>query len=336
MAKEVSKIKKIVITGLKALGILALVWLAFQLAQGKFLQSGSTDEAQTNYNDSGYGGLSAGQAGSRDYEVSDSFTPAPMASMPGSSGSALSSKKSAEKTSQATAPAPRKVVKDGSLSILVKKAEETAEKIKTIAAELDGFVDEVDIKNVSETSKSGSVVIRVPADNFDEAMVKIKELAIKVDKESISATDVTEAFVDLEARLKNLKAQEAQYLKILDQAKKIEDILNVSSQLSYIRGEIERFEGKIKYLSSQVDMSSITALLTEEADVQLFGIRWRPLFVLKQSVRNMLSGLSGYADSMIAFVFFLPTMALWLATFVAGFWVARKIYRFVKHKFFSK
>lgn len=330
MSKEVSKIKKLAVTGLKALGIFALVWLAFQLAQGKSLWSGgTTDETQTNYNDSGY-------SGTRDYDVSDSFAPTPAASMPGSSGSALSSNKSAEKTSNATAVAPRQVVKDGSLELLVKKAEATAEKIKAIAAELDGFVDDIDIKNVSETSKSGTVVIRVPADNFDEALVKIKELAIKVDKESASATDVTEVFVDLEARMKNLKAEEAQYLKILDQAKKIEDILNVSSQLGSVRGEIERLEGKIKYLSGQVDMSSITVSLTEEADVQFFGIRWRPLFVLKQAVRDMFAGLSGYADSMIALIFFLPTLLLWLVTLVAVLWVARKIYRFVKHKFFSK
>ena len=83
-------------------------------------------------------------------------------------------------------------------------------------------------------------------------------------------------------------------------------------------------------------MSSITVSLTEEADVQLFGIRWRPLFVLKQAVRDLLSDLSGYADSMIRLVFFLPTMILWLATLVAMLWLARKVYRWVKHKFFSK
>ena len=176
----------------------------------------------------------------------------------------------------------------------------------------------------------------MPADSFDEALAQIKTLAIKVDKESANATDITEVFVDLEARLKTLKAQEAQYLKILDQAKTVKDILSVSTDLGYIRSDIERLEGKIRFLSSEVDMSSITVSLTEEADVQLFGIRWRPLFVLKQAVRNMLSGLSGYADSMITFIFLLPTLLLWLATFVAGLWLARKAYRWVKYKFFAK
>jgi hypothetical protein len=331
MAKEESKVKKLTTVALKALGILAMVWLAFFLAQGKSLRSGSKGETQTNYSSYGY-------SGTPDYVYEDSSgsMSAPAPSRSANFESAPVSKKSSGATSQTVAPEPRKVVKDGSLEMLVKKAEESAEKIKAIALELDGFVDDVNIKNVSETSKSGTVIIRVPADNFDEALAQIKKLAVKVDKESVKATDVTEEFVDLEARLKNLKAQEAQYLKILDQAKKIEDILNVSNYLTSVRSDIERMEGRMKYLSSQVDMSSITVFLTEEGDVQLFGIRWRPLFVLKQAVRNMLTGLSGFADSMIALIFFLPTMILWLAVFVAGLWAARKIYRRVKHKFFSK
>jgi len=332
MSKEGSKVKKFAVIALKALGILVLVWLAYYLAQGKSLKSDSTGGTQTDYSDSDYGG-------SADYVYDDSSgsVPAPAASMSRSFESAPPpSQKSTGGASQVTASAPRKVVKDGKLEILVKKAEETAEKIKAIAAEQGGFVDDVNIKNVSETSKSGTVTIRVPADNFDETLAQIKSLAIKVDKESANATDITEVFVDLEARLKTLKAQEAQYLKILDQAKTVKDILSVSTDLGYIRSDIERLEGKIRLLSSEVDMSSITVSLTEEADVQLFGIRWRPLFVLKQAVRNMLSGLSGYADSMITFIFLLPTLLLWLATFVAGLWLARKIYRWVKHKFFSK
>ena len=335
MSKEVSKIKKVAVTGLKALGVLALVWLAFNLTQGKYSLFGSKGEMQTDSSDSSSGGgtLTYDYV----YDESSGSMPAPAASMSSPLKSApVSAEKSTGGTSQVTAPAPRKVVKGGSLQMLVKKAEEASEKIKTIAAEQGGFVDEVNIENVSETSKSGTVTIRVPADNFEAVLAKIKELAIKVDKEEVKATDITEMFVDLGARLKTLKAEEAQYLKILDQAKKTEDILKVSNYLGDIRNDIERVEGKIKYLSSQIDMSTITVYLTEEADVQLFGIRWRPLFVLKQAVRDMFSGLSGYADAMIALIFFLPTMLLWLATFVAVLWVARKVYRLVKHKFFSK
>ena len=82
-------------------------------------------------------------------------------------------------------------------------------------------------------------------------------------------------------------------------------------------------------------MSAIIVYLTEEADVTVLGITWRPLFTVKQAFRGMLEGLAGFVDSAVGFVFFLPVLVLWLAVAVAALWVARKAFRFVKTKFFS-
>ena len=208
----------------------------------------------------------------------------------------------------------RKVVRNGSLSILVKKTEEIAENIQNIAKDLDGFVSYSRIYEVSEGTKSGVVTIRVPANFFDQAMNKIKELAIKVEDENTNSSDVTERFIDLEARLENLKAEEEQYIQVMEKAQTVEDILNVSQRLSTVRGKIEQIQGQLKYLSNQIDMSTITITLTAEEDVELFGIRWRPLYVIKQSFRNMLSGVRGYLYALIKFVFTLPILILWLGS----------------------
>lgn len=210
----------------------------------------------------------------------------------------------------------RKIIKNGSLSVLVKGAEETVSSIQNLATRLNGFVSSSEVYEVSEGLKAGTVIIRVPAEHFDEAITEIKKLALRVESENVNVSDVTEQFTDLEAQLKNLRAEEEQYLKVMEIASTVEDILKVSQKLSDVRGRIERIQGQLQYLSRQIDMSSITVLITSEAEVKVLGIYWRPLSVLRQSLRNMLRGLSGYIDAMIRLVFSLPVILLWAATVV--------------------
>jgi len=229
----------------------------------------------------------------------------------------------------------RKIIRNGSLSLLVKNAEEVAGKIQDLAKRLQGFVQDSRIYEVSAGTKNGAVTIRIPSDKFDEAMGEIKKMAVKVEDERSNTSDVTERFVDLQAQLKNLAAEEEQLLKIMDQSRNVTETLNVAQHLSRVRGQIEQMQGQLQYLSRQVDMSTITVSLTAEADIEIFGITWRPLFVIKQAFRDMLTGLTGYINVMIAFIFRLPVILLWLATIlvvlIIGWRVLRKIWR----KFFA-
>ncbi len=114
----------------------------------------------------------------------------------------------------------------------------------------------------------------------------------------------------------------------------VNDILQVQQRLGDVRGQIEQIQGQIQFLSRQVDMSTITVSMISEADIEVFGISWRPLFVVKQSFRNMLSGLTGYVDSMIAFIFFLPWLVLWLATVLFFAYLVWRLFKWLKPKFF--
>lgn len=228
----------------------------------------------------------------------------------------------------------RKVVKNGSLKLLVKKVEETAEKIQNLAGRLNGFVGNSDIFEASSGIKSGSVVIRVPADRFNEAMEEIKKLAIKVERETANTQDVTEQYIDLEARLKSYRAEEEQYLQIMRKAQTVEETLLVSQRLGEVRTRIEGAEGALQYLSRQVDMSTISVTLTAEADAEVFGIYWRPLSVIKQGFRGMLDGLVSYANGVIYILFALPVVLLWIVTigiagiaiWKIGYWVYRRFF----------
>lgn len=251
--------------------------------------------------------------------------------------------------------AQKKVVKNGSLEILIKDAEDVASKIKLIAENLSGFVSDSYIFESSPVTaypfnekyaerkvavkqaglpKSGNITIRVPVSNFDKAMAEIKKLAIRVENENTNAQDVTEQFIDLEARLKNLRVEEAQYQDIMKKAVKIQDILDVVSRLADVRGRIEQIEGQLKYLSRQVDMSTITVTMTAEQEVEALDIRWRPFFVIRQSFKNMLSGFTGYVDKMIGFIFRLPLIIAWFATFALFAFIVWRIFWWVRRKFF--
>lgn len=228
--------------------------------------------------------------------------------------------------------AERKVVRNGNLSLLVEKAEETAQEVKNIANALDGYVSSSRIYEASEGVKSGTITIRVRADKFDQAMEEIKDLAIKVEEEQESARDVTEEFVDLEARINNLKVEEAQYLELMEKTDSVEEILKITARLSSVRGQIERLEGRLKYLSDQVEMSSIRVSLTSEAEIEVFGIRWRPLYMVKKSFKAMLSGLRKYTSFVISFLFILPVIVLWLGSFVLLAFIAIKVFTWILRK----
>lgn len=236
------------------------------------------------------------------------------------------------KDSVSSVTTDRKVEKNGSLKLLVKSAEESAKNIQNTAERLGGFVSNSYVYEVSLGIKAGQVVIRVPASSFNVAMDEIKKLAVKVEQENSSAQDVTEQYVDLTARLNNFKTQEEQYLGILKKAKTIEEILNVSSRLNEVRLQIEQLEGQLKYLNQQIDLAAIAVNLTEEGDIEVFGLRWRPLYVAKVALRDMMSGLTDYADAMIKFIFQLPVIILWLATFGLIIFAVWKVIKWVWEK----
>lgn len=231
------------------------------------------------------------------------------------------------------APDNRKVIRNGSLSLYVKDAAATVGAIAKIAEEQKGFVEQSNLYEVREGVKNGSVTIRVPSVSFDDAREAIKLLAIKVLHEMTTSSDVTAQFVDLEGQLKNLRAEETQYVAIMKNAVKIEDVLKVAEQLASVRGRIEQSQGQMNYLSRQIEMSTITVELTAEETVQVTGFIWRPWTVVKQEAQDLLKSLAGFADFLIAFVFAIPVLVIkvlfWLIVLGVVWKIGRVLWRVV-------
>jgi hypothetical protein len=109
--------------------------------------------------------------------------------------------------------------------------------------------------------------LRVPADRFQSALDEIRSTADTVIMETVKGEDVTEEFIDVEARLKAQKALEQQYLEIMKRASSVEDALYVQGELAEVRGEIEKVEGRKRYLENQSSLSTIKVKLQTPAAI---------------------------------------------------------------------
>jgi len=270
-------------------------------------------------NDSAYVNQKGGGAGSRIVSESYSGAPvyAPAPTMPGAS--------------TPTIPSERKVIMTGNLTLLVKKAPETASEIRSIVTASGGFVENSNFYGNGRVEQMGQMTVRVPSTTFDEVMGKIKALALRVDSESSNANDVSAQYVDLESSLRNYRVEETQYQEIMKGAKKTEEILQIARALSEVRGKIENIQGQLNYLSRQVSMSTISITLSPEANpIEQTG-GWRPITIAKEALRGMFAELIDIANNLIALVIWLPVFILRIGFYIliawALYWVGRKLYR---------
>jgi len=228
----------------------------------------------------------------------------------------------------------RKLVRTGSLEAVVKSPAETAEKIRALTVDFGGYFEGLQITGEGG-SQTATITIRIPSARFDEAKLKIHELSGHVDSEKTEATDVTKQYVDLEARLRNLRAAEAQYLQIMRSAKKVPDMLVVTEKLSDVRGEIEQQQAELATLSKQVETVALNVSLRAEQVAPAAEIHWHPIYDVKVAINDALDGLSSYVSAMIGILFELPVVLLWLATLTFGLFIAWKLFRWVAEAFFG-
>ena len=198
---------------------------------------------------------------------------------------------------------------------MVSKPDQAAEQVRLVAERLGGYVAGLDFDQ-NEKEQGAGVVIRVPAERFEEARVQLKALAARVEGETIEAEDVTKDYVDLESTLRNLRSEEQQYLAIMRRAMAVKDVLEVSTRLADARGRIEKTSGELRFLSHKVAMASIRVDLRMESEAELIGVQWRPTYRARVAFRNGLQSVANYADAMLALLLKLPAILLWASTII--------------------
>jgi len=168
----------------------------------------------------------------------------------------------------------RQIVKTGEVTLEVDNVANALGRVRAMAVELGGYVGGAQAGTLDQ---SATLTLRIPAPRFDDALTRMHEIGSKVLVESTREEDVTAAVVDLQARLKNLQASEAQYRLLVAKATKIEDILAVQSRLDDVQGQIEQLSAQLKQLSNQADLSTLTVTLQPKAQpIKEASSTWDP------------------------------------------------------------
>ena len=206
----------------------------------------------------------------------------------------------------------RKIIRTTTLGLLVEDTRKTAPEVEKLAVRFGGYVEKMEISQAKDLAQHAELLLRVPATRLDDVRSEIKRLARLVESDKTEARDVTKEFVDSEARLRNYRAEERQYLEIMRHATKVADTLNTAEHLSEVRGRIEQLQGELKYLSQQVEMASISVNLRVESTRQ--SAQWQPWYNTKLAFADMVDGLVNFADWVIYVILMLPVILLWVVT----------------------
>lgn len=149
------------------------------------------------------------------------------------------------------------IIKTGDIRFEVEDLKTSTATVSALVSKYKAYVSTSSTTN-QKTSFETKLSIRIPSQSFDRFLDELSNGAKYIDHKNISTEDVTEEYVDIEARLKNKKEVEKRYIEILrNNAKKVEDIIKVEEQLRVIREEIEAKEGRMRYLKSQVSYSTL-------------------------------------------------------------------------------
>lgn len=171
----------------------------------------------------------------------------------------------------------RKIVQTASLALQVREVGAAFEEVGRIAAAAGGFVvssrfsyQDTPVAGQEEPAKPArvqvaSLTIRVPAARYQEVLGQLRDLGVRVDSETSNASDITEQYSDLQARLRNLEATEAQLLQLLSRASTIGEVLQVQDRLGAVRTEIDQVKGRLNLLERLSDLATITVHLRPEA-----------------------------------------------------------------------
>ncbi|HKR13914.1 MAG TPA: DUF4349 domain-containing protein [Pyrinomonadaceae bacterium] len=169
----------------------------------------------------------------------------------------------ADTAASAAEAADRKIIRNANLTMEVNSTTETQQRITSIAEGNGGFVVTSESKQREAADPAHrtldiKLVLRVPAARFGAVLDQVRGLANNLREENVAGQDVTEEFIDLEARIKSQRALEGQFLEIMKQARTVSDAMEVQRQLSDVRTDIEKLEGRKRFLENRASMSTIT------------------------------------------------------------------------------
>jgi hypothetical protein len=209
------------------------------------------------------------------------------------------------------------VIRTAQLSVEVQNMDQALAQARDIASRGDGFVSASNTRSERINDQDrlvADLTLQVRSAAVDSVISELRTLG-KVTTETSGSQDVTEEYVDLDSNLRNLQATESAILKLMDRATQIQDVLSLQRELTNVRGQIERIQGRKTYLERRSDMATITLSLRlppVETTRPLTGGAWDPIAIAQRGWQASLAVLRGAAEVVIVVAAF----SWWLIPFV--------------------
>lgn len=217
--------------------------------------------------------------------------------------------------------ADRMIIRTTYMTIVVQDTDVMLTELQAMIQQYGGYVSDLNRWFVNEQPYA-SIVLRIPAEHLDAALAQVREGSIRVASERTSGADVTEEYVDLSARLRNLEATETELLELMTEVRRnrgsAEDILAIHNRITEIRGQIESLKGRTQYLER------MAALATVHIEIQprvlpgaiVTPARWNPLVTVSDAARAFVGMLQSLLDLAIWLLILspfilIPVLAVW-------------------------
>lgn len=220
--------------------------------------------------------------------------------------------------STAAPAAPRMIVRNASLAIVVRDSADVLRRVTALVEAKRGYVAETKQWKEREQVRA-SATLRVPSAELAPVLSSIRTYSVRVESEEVTADDVSEEFADLGAQLRNLEATETELRELLNtvrmRTQKASEVLEVHREMSKIRGEIDRIQGRRQFLSQQAAMSTIKLeLIPDVLAAPVIESGWQPVATVRTAGRALINSLKTVADLLIWIVLYvLPLGALIVA-----------------------
>jgi hypothetical protein len=215
----------------------------------------------------------------------------------------------------------RLVVQESSLSLVVKDVREVSEKIVDFAKQNDGFMVNQNFSSPEE-APFATITVRIPSIKLQQVLNYYRGLTVKVSSENLLGTDVTDEYVDIEARLGTLNKTKAKFEEIMAKATEIQDILNVQRELISLQDQIDSLKGRQDYLEKTAKLAKITIYLsTDEFSLPYAPAEtFRPEVIFKKAVRALVLTLRGIAEKLIWIAVF---SVIWVPALIIVYFINR-------------
>lgn len=218
----------------------------------------------------------------------------------------------------------RMVILNANLVIEVDSVDQAEAKLRDAVARVGGYI--LRARTVGEgDQKKSSVSFRVPFEQFERVLAEVEGIAHRVLSRTVDGEDITEQYVDLTSRLRNLESTHARLTALLERAGTLDEILRLNQEISSVQGQIEQVKGRMRYLEQNTNYSTITVELrpiplasTSTPEPPKEG--WDPGKILREQVRLLLTFIQNILNFLIVLGVWLP---VWIIPVLLVVWLIR-------------